>query len=674
MEQNPAVGQRRLPRFLVEHPGAWIPGLYLLASAIGMLDSWWYFRQFGIDVFLYSDVADFLLASFRSPTAWLTVALTVLLGALDHTGSIRTSRSGSVPRWLRWHGSRRYRQTGIVLGILLVTAYIAHFARARADAIYEQGAGRGVRVSLAGGPADAEPAILLGSTLNFMFLLHRADARVSIHPYENVLAIESRAPRDGEVATSSAAQPVAGADGDLYFGFTRVDPNAQQRVPNSWVVVRDGRIAEMGAGAQPVGDFAARRDMTGSYGMPGLIDAHAHITIAPFETGVENGAPFVGFKWGDEYSRSNAAIALAFGVTTVRNPAGVTAANQEYDAMIASGAWAGPEARHAGAIIQPPPSGGDAFAYPTTPAEWDAEASDQAAAGMTYFKLYTDLTEDEIASGIAAARAHGLIPIAHLDGVSWTRAADLGVRQIEHALPTSSDLLDPEARAQFVRDPFSRHMFTWFELADLDGPLLRQMIETLLEQGVVVNLTLMVNEIVYNADRFDALLPKQDYYHPDTDAAARGNYAAIATIWSQEDFTRARAVWPKVLRFAKLLYDSGVPLMIGTDGTGGTPVYARELSHHVEAGISAWDVLRMATSGNADLMGLGEETGRFAEGYEADLVFLSADPSADVRNVGEVALVVNNGEAYEPQSLLDIAHDVADAARARAAAQTPPAP
>src|SRR5690606_8628617 len=137
---------------------------------------------------------------------------------------------------------------------------------------------------------------------------------------------------------------------------------------------------------------------------------------------------------------------------------------------IASGAWAGPEARHAGAIIQPPPSGGDAFAYPTTPEQWDAEAADQAAAGMAYFKLYTDLTGDEIASGVTAARAHGLIPIAHLDGVSWTRAAELGVKEIEPALPTSSDLLEPEARAQFARDPFSRHMFTWFELADLDGP------------------------------------------------------------------------------------------------------------------------------------------------------------------------------------------------------------
>src|SRR6478609_6661836 len=58
-----------ISRFVTQQPGVVISGVYLLSSAIGMLDSWWYYRRFGINVFLYSDLADFLLASFRSPTA-----------------------------------------------------------------------------------------------------------------------------------------------------------------------------------------------------------------------------------------------------------------------------------------------------------------------------------------------------------------------------------------------------------------------------------------------------------------------------------------------------------------------------------------------------------------------------------------------------------------------------
>src|SRR5690606_26105466 len=213
-------------------------------------------------------------------------------------------------------------------------------------------------------------------------------------------------------------------------GFTLVDPYAETHTPDAWLVVRDGRIAEVGSGAAPRGDFAAVHDVTGLYGMPGLIDAHAPITTGTFETGVENGAPFFGLQAGGGFSRFNAAIALATGITTVRNPAGASEANAEYDAMIASEQWAGPEALHAGAVIQPPPFGGASFEYPTTPDAWDAEAAKQAALGMTYFKLYTDLAEDELAQGVAAAKAHGLIPIAHLNAVSWTRAAELGVEQL----------------------------------------------------------------------------------------------------------------------------------------------------------------------------------------------------------------------------------------------------
>ena len=95
--------------------------------------------------------------------------------------------------------------------------------------------------------------------------------------------------------------------------------------------------------------------------------------------------------------------------------------------MLARGVWVGPEALHAGSIIEPPLFGGEAFAYPTSPHVWDAEAARQSHAGMTYFKLHKDVTADELSHGVNAAKAHGVIPIAHLEKISWTRAAELGV-------------------------------------------------------------------------------------------------------------------------------------------------------------------------------------------------------------------------------------------------------
>jgi imidazolonepropionase-like amidohydrolase len=200
-------------------------------------------------------------------------------------------------------------------------------------------------------------------------------------------------------------------------------------------------------------------------------------------------------------------------------------------------------------------------------------------------------------------------------------------------------------------------MFRWFELADLGGPLVGEMIRTLAERRIPVDLTLMVQDITYHADDLTGIFPVSEtrYYHTESFASAMGNYEAIAGLWTEGEFARARAAWPRVLELAARLHRAGVPLMIGTDGTGGAPVYARELGHHVAASIPVWEVLRMATAGNAELMGWGEKTGRIAVGMEADLVFLRSDPVEDLRHVREVEIVVTDGRPHRADELLAVA-------------------
>ncbi len=464
------------------------------------------------------------------------------------------------------------------------------------------------------------------------------------------------------VLALSASHPAvaAGRDGQLYTSFTLVDPEAREERSNAWMVVRDGHILQVGSGKAPKGDYE-RHDMSGLYAMPGLIDAHAHITQGPYVTSIASGEPVIEMVAGDKYTRFNALIALAFGITSVRNPGGSTEAASHYDTMLARGDWIGPEALHAGSILEPRPFTGEAFAHPADAHGWNAEAARQAHAGMTYFKLYQDLTEDELKQGVAAAKSNGLIPIAHLSKVSWTRAVQIGVEQLEHAQPYSAALLPESTRASFAIDPFARYTYRWFELADLEGPEIATMIATLRAKHIVVTLTLVATEAIYDVKDEGTIFPQSElqYYQPESLASAMTNLNALKSVWTDEDAARAHAAWPKVLAFAKLLRDSGVSLMIGTDGTGGGPFYARELGHHVEAGFSAWDVLRMATSGNATLMGLGD-TGRIAPGLEADIVFLRADPAKDVRNVREVEATMSNGKLYHFSDLLAQARKLVD--------------
>jgi imidazolonepropionase-like amidohydrolase len=446
------------------------------------------------------------------------------------------------------------------------------------------------------------------------------------------------------------------ARADVYHGFTLIDPATEKRVENSWVVIDDGHIERVGSGKPPRPAKGTRvHDLTGKFVLPGLIDAHAHITATGIlDVEVRDGVPMISMKIDESITQRNGRMALARGVTTVRNPGGVPEANAKYDRMIAAGTWIGPEARHAGAVIQPPPMSGEMFRYPRTEAEWQAEASEEAKLGMRYFKLYTDLSEEELATGIRVAHQHGLKAIAHLNRVSWTRAIELGIDGLEHALPTSPDLLEPAARAVYMSelDPTSRFMYRWFELADYDGPLIRRLVDLLAQKKIPVDLTLVVNELIYHTDELDRVLPafERKSISPEVLAVYESQLRASAAGWKPEDYERAHAVMPKVLKFARLLHDAGVPMMIGTDGGGGV-LFGRELELHRQAGIVTWDVLRMATAGAADIMNMGDRIGRIEQGYEADLVVLDADPLADVRAVDRVHAVINNGKLWKPSEL-----------------------
>lgn len=445
-------------------------------------------------------------------------------------------------------------------------------------------------------------------------------------------------------------------ESDLYYGFTLIDPATKTRTANAYLVVEKGVIRRLGQGPTPRGLKSSHsHDLTGRYVMPGLIDAHAHITATGIQkVEMQGGKPVVSMESDDRITQHNGRIALSRGVTTVRNPGGDTDANARYDANIASGVWIGPEAKHAGEVIQPPPLGGGMYAYPTNEAEWQAEAERQARLGMTYFKLYAGLTEAELAIGVRVARQHGLKPIAHLNEVSWTKAAALGVQEIEHALPTSADLLAPGVRDTYRAGlgPNSKYMYRWFELADLDGPEITGMMKLLADRRIAVDLTLVVNEIVYNIDDLAVAYPAHERADmaPDTLAGALAGLKMSATGWTAEDYRRARAVMPKVLGFARRLHEAGVPMMIGTDAAGGL-FYVRELELHGQAGIPVWDVLQMATSDAARIMEIDNRTGRLQAGFEADFIILKADPVADVRAISAIEGVVSNGVLRAPDDL-----------------------
>ncbi len=70
----------------------------------------------------------------------------------------------------------------------------------------------------------------------------------------------------------------------------------------------------------------------------------------------------------------------------------------------------------------------------------------------------------------------------------------------------------------------------------------------------------------------------------------------------------------------------------------------RELEIYVEAGLSTSQALRSATGDAADALGAGDQLGKIARGYLADLVILGGNAIEDISQVRNVRTVIKNGQ------------------------------
>ncbi len=445
---------------------------------------------------------------------------------------------------------------------------------------------------------------------------------------------------------------------DLYVGVNLVDPQRETITPDSYILVENGRIAATGRGRPAAARGVTLHDFTGLYALPGLIDTHAHVTLGTLSIRMENGAPRLTSNSEEAIVAHNARTLLAFGVTTIRNPGGPIAASRIYAERVASGALAGPEMIYAGEIIDRAPVTIENLAVLVTPQRSAGQIVDaQAGGGGRYVKLYTGLTEADLAEGIAAAHRHGMRAIAHLSNVSWTRAAELGIDGIVHMMPTSADLLPADRREAWRTGhrPGGFEFFEWYEAADLDAPEVRRMIATMARRRVHLDATLIAFQPAFFGNDPALLARDRELDHPAMVANWRRGFR-FDVGWQADDYRRAQAVWPRVLELTRRLYEAGVPMTIGTDQANpfiapGISV-SREMALHQQAGIPAWAVLRMATSDAARLIGVGRRTGALRRGLEADILFIAADPLPDLNRVAEVRAVVNNGVLHRPAELL----------------------
>ena len=367
--------------------------------------------------------------------------------------------------------------------------------------------------------------------------------------------------------------------------------DGERVIEKAVVVVESGRIVRVASGmAIPPG--ATVVDLSRYTGLPGLIDAHTHITYfwdrAPgTRPRGQRRLPAVTVF----LAQDNARRTLETGVTTVRD---LNAGNDMDFAMR--------ELTQSGAMIGPRIFASGPGLSARTGAAPDPDAmrklvEERIKAGADWIKVFgsrggfenVDGTQtvsfDEMRAIVETARQLGKPVAIHSYGPTGVRdAVRAGADSIEHG-------------------------------ADLDDETIREMAA----RGIV-----WVPTIDHNRYYIDA---KDDY------GFAPGSEKAL------DDYIRRNM--DSLRRAVK----AGVKIAMGSDA-----VYSmfgqntRELKWLVEAGMTPEQALRSATTIPAAMLGMDKQLGRVAEGYLADLVAVEGDPLRSIdAMIGGVRWVMKDG-------------------------------
>jgi len=445
------------------------------------------------------------------------------------------------------------------------------------------------------------------------------------------------------------SSPSLGVRDIAIIHVTMIDGTGAPPRADVTVVVRDSVIQRVVPSAEYVPPAGSRViDGRGKYLVPGFIDMHAHMSVGPEHLNPRTNE--MRGEYDPQVARISLGSLLHFGITTIRDPGGLTKHAVATRDSVARGLIAGPRMFVAGSVIDQTDAPG-LVATVHSPEEVRAEVRRQIAAGVDYIKLYATLTPPMVEAGIQEAHAGGKKAIGHLFLTSWTEAARSGINGLLHVAPSSPLLLPPDQRAAFRKSIHNtRFMFQWFEYVNYASPEIDSLVTLMVQHHIEHDGTLATFEAMAWGD--SARVTKSpDLGYSAPSLVRNWREFTLTAGWTKADYDSARAVWPKVLQFEKLLYDRGVLVTVGTDAnnpwTAPGASYARELELLVAAGIPPLQVIRLATHNGAEALGILDHVGTIAAGKRADLVLLYANPVTNIGNTRHVAMVIANGRIID---------------------------
>jgi imidazolonepropionase-like amidohydrolase len=114
---------------------------------------------------------------------------------------------------------------------------------------------------------------------------------------------------------------------------------------------------------------------------------------------------------------------------------------------------------------------------------------------------------------------------------------------------------------------------------------------------------------------------------------------------------------PILLENLKKISDYGIKIAMGTDAGNVGVLHGPSVFHEMlwmqKSGMSKMDILKSATLGGAQLLDKQHEIGSLEAGKFADLVVLNSNPLDTLENLSDIYLVMKNGKDYFPKQIIE---------------------
>lgn len=383
------------------------------------------------------------------------------------------------------------------------------------------------------------------------------------------------------------------------------------QIHQGWSVVVQGKLVTAAGpdAARSAPTDATTIELPGMTLLPGLIDAHTHVFLHPYDEALWNTQVLQEpLALRTARAVAHARNTLLAGFTTIRDLGTEGAGTSDVGIKLAieQGIVPGPRmVVVTRAIVATGAYGPPRYAYAFDPPQGAQEASgpdiqrvvrEQIGEGADWIKVYADygwgprnearptFTPPELALAVETARSAGRPVAAHATTAEGIRrAVEGGVETIEHG---------DNATAETLRVMASRHI---------------------------------------------ALCPT---------LAASEAYAIYFSGWHRGEPEPASLLQKRTEIHAAL--DAGVTICNGSDaGVFSHGDNARELELLVAYGLTPVAALRSATSIDASVLHMTDQIGRVAAGLKADVIAVTGDPTRDIGALRHVTFVMKDGVTYK---------------------------